>query len=401
MQLQKYEKADASGPKPESDTSLVTPGSIPNLPVEMVTTASRLAAVVQELSSQRMVSVDTESNSFHRYPERLCLIQLASENGIYVVDPLAVDDITPLGALLADDRIEKVIHSADYDIRSLDRQYGFRVRNLFDTAIAAQFINFTQLGLSALLQNLLGKTLTKTKRLQRADWSLRPLTAEALAYASDDVRYLLTLREVLAQRLALLRRLDWVGEECARLATVRYAAPERERLFLRLKGASALDPKGLAVLKTLALFREKEALRLGRPPFWVLADKALVFLATNPKARLEDVPGLGSHAISRWGQGLRGVVQEGLKSPPVYLPKGTRQIPTTKEQARLKALKGWRTEQAQRLGLDPPLLWPTVSLERLARAPNTLEAEISLPDVRAWQRDEFASSLRAYLESFP
>lgn len=401
MQLQRYEKADASGPEPEFDTHPVTPGSIPNLPVEMVTTASRLAAAVQELSSQRMVSVDTESNSFHRYPERLCLIQLASENIIYVVDPLAVDDITPLGALLADDRIEKIIHSADYDIRSLDRQYGFRVRNLFDTAIAAQFINFTQLGLSSLLQNLLSKTLTKTKRLQRADWSIRPLTTEALAYASDDVRYLLTLREVLAKRLALLRRLDWVDEECARLAKVRYVAPERERLFLRLKGASALDPKRLAVLKTLAMFREKEALRLGRPPFWVLADKALVFLATNPKARLEDVPGLGSHAISRWGQGLRGAVQEGLKSPPVYLPKGTRQILTTKEQARLKALKGWRTEQAQRLDLDPPLLWPTVSLERLARAPDTLGEEISLPDVRAWQRDEFASSLRAYLESFP
>ena len=150
------------------------------------------------------------------------------------------------------------------------------------------------------------------------------------------------------------------------------------------------------MLKALALFREKEALRLERPPFRILPDVALAFLAANPKARLEEVPGLGPHAISRWGHGLRGALQEGIGSPPVYLPKGTRQILTAQEQARLKALKEWRMEQAQPLGLDPPLLWPTISLERLAGAPDTLEAEISSPDVRAWQQRHIAPSLQAF-----
>ncbi len=350
---------------------------------------------------ERRVAIDTESNSLHRYPERLCLVQLAGASNIYLIDPLGMQDLTPLGALLADERVEKVVHSADYDIRSLDRQYGFRIKSLFDTSIAAQFAGFTRLGLAAIAQDLLGKTMAKDKSLQRADWSLRPLSSRAIEYASEDVRYLFILRDLLSEKLASLGRAEWVAEECARLAAVRYVAPDRDKLFLSVKGASTLGPKGLASLKALAFFREREALQSGRPPFRILPDSTLVFLAANPQANLEDAPGLGPYGLSRWGPGLRQAIEEGLTAAPIFRPKTRGPIPTAQEQARLKALKEWRLQQAQAMALDAPVLWPTISLERLARAPGAIEAETGSLEVRQWQRSHIAPLLRDYLATQP
>ena len=371
--------------------------SVPPTPAEVVTDAPRLAAVLQAMSGERRIALDTESNGFHRYPERLCLVQLATGHGLYIVDPLTIDDVAPLGRVLGDAAVEKIVHAADYDIRSLDRQWGFCIRNLFDTSIAARFTGMNRLGLGTIVEELLGNTMPKEKRLQRADWGLRPLSAEALEYAAGDVRYLFSLRDLLGERLESLGRTEWVAEECARLAEVRHSAPDMETAFLSMKGSGVLDDKGLAVLKALFAFREAEARRQGVPPFRVLPEKTLLVLAGDPAVDMDTVPGLTRGVLRRIGGGLHRALGEGINAPRLHRPRKPRVHPMMGEVERIKGLKEWRSKEGERLELDPSLLWPMPSLERLARAPETLDAEVNAPEVRQWQRRHIAPALGAYL----
>ncbi len=372
------------------------------LPVEIVSQSAQLDVAVQAMAGSRAIALDTESNSFQHYPEQLCLIQIATRHKVHIIDTISLKELAPLKEVLVDDSIKKVVHGADYDIRSLDRHYGFRIRNLYDTNIAARFAGITQVGLAALIKDLLSVNIHKSKRLQRADWGRRPLSAEALDYATTDVRYLLALRETLDQRLQALGRTAWVTEECARLEEVRYTAPNLETAYLSIKEAKNLDGCGLAILRSLFLFREKEARRQRRPPFFVIPDAALIYLATSPTAALSEVPGLGQTGLQRFGRGLHQALRDGLAAPPIHRPPPMTAEPVSHEQIqRLSRLKAWRSSISVTLSLDPTLLWPTASLERLAKSPDTLGVELTSTNIRCWQRDHFASSLHAYLESLP
>ena len=358
----------------------------------------QLDTAARELVGSRAIALDTESNSFHHYPEQLCLIQIASRHKVYIIDTIALYDLAPLRDVLADVSIKKVVHAADYDIRSLDRYCGLHIHNLFDTSIAARFTGIAQLGLAALTRDLLGITINKSKRLQRADWGRRPLSAEALEYAATDVRHLFALREVLDQRLRTLGRAAWVAEECARIEEIRYTAPNLETAYLSVKGAKDLDGRGLAVLQSLFLFREEEARRQHRPPFFILPDATLIFLATSPEAALSEIPGLGQTGLKRFGQGLQQALHNGITAPPIHRPHPIKAVRASEEQVqRLSRLKEWRTSLGSSLSLDPSLLWPLTSLQRLAKAPDTLSVEFTSDNIRHWQRDVVASSLQACL----
>jgi len=253
------------------------------------------------------------------------------------------------------------------------------------------------------------KTPNKSKRLQKADWGRRPLSDEALEYAATDVRYLIALRESLIQRLQVLGRMTWVAEECARLEDLRYEDPDLETAYLSVKGASKLDGSSLAMLRTLFLFREKEALRQHRPPYFIMPHATLIQLATNPTAELSEIPGLGQKGLKRFGQGLQKAIKNGLAATPIYRTslittehmsedEFRRLKPIRKEQdRRLRRLKAWRASIGTSLSLDPSLLWPTVSLERLSKEPDTFDVELMSGDIRQWQRDSFASSLSVLL----
>lgn len=371
-----------------------------SLPFDVVSQSAQLAIAVQGMVGSPAIALDTESNSFYRYPEQLCLIQIATRNKVHIIDTISLKDIAPLKEVLADDSIMKIVHGADYDIRSLHRHYGFRIRNLYDTNIAARFAGITQVGLAVLINDLLGVSIHKSKRLQRADWGRRPLSAEALDYAATDVRHLCALRETLDQRLQSLGRTEWVAEECARLEEVRYMAPDLEAAYLSVKGAKNLDGSGLAVLRSLFLFREEEARRQHRPPFFVIPDVALISLATSPTAALSEVPGLGQAGLQRFGRGLQQALRGGLAAPPIHRPPPVTHEHISHEQIqRLSGLKAWRASLSAAISLQPTLLWPTASLERLARAPDTLGVELTSANIRCWQRGHFASSLQNYLES--
>ena len=371
--------------------------------IELVDTESRLAEVVARVSSAPQVAVDLESNGFFRYHERVCLVQIAAAGTAFLIDPLAMDDLRPLGALLGDPSVEKIFHAADYDIRSLDRDWGFHVGSLFDTSIAAGLVGSSQLGLKAVLEEHLGVVLAKNRKLQRSDWTKRPLSSDALKYAADDVLHLARLRDVLSARLEKLSRLEWAREEFERLASVRHTPADREAAFLSTKGGRDLDGRGLAVLRSLFQFREGEASRLDRPLFKVIPDSALILLSAEPATDLSPVRELGRFRRPPDNRRLKAAIDEGLASKPVIRPKRKRTrdplSPAERKRAeiRLKSLKAWRTQLGQELQLNPGLLWPAASLERLSRCPSGLDSELADPKVRDWQKREFGAALRGVL----
>ncbi len=373
--------------------------------IELVDSEERLAEVTRGLSTASQVAVDVESNGFFRYRERVCLVQLASGDEALVIDPLAMDDLQPLGALLANPSVEKLFHAAGNDIRSLHRDWGFRVANLFDTSVAAAFVGSIQLGMQAVLKEHVEVELAKPKNLQRSDWSLRPLGEEALEYAADDVLHLSRARDVLVEKLDGLSRLEWVREECERLEEIRHTPANREMAFLSTRGSQQLDEKALAVLRRVYEFRDEEAQRLDRPLFKVFPDSALVQLASDPQADLSSVKGLGRYARPPASRGLRDAIGRGLASEPFKRPERERPAnPLSPEErkeadARLRALKSWRSQLGEDLKLNPGLLWPAASLERLARHPESLDAELAGAEVRHWQGREFGSPLRALLRA--
>ena len=366
---------------------------------ELVTDGDRFKRIMEQASGERRIGFDLESNGFFRYPERICLIQLLTSGRVYLIDPLAIDDMSPLGEVLANPCVETVLHSGDHDIRSLDRDWGFHVGNLFDTSIAAAFVGSERLGLASTLQDFMGVTIPKEKNIQRSDWSIRPLSDSALVYAAADVQHLFGLRDKLVDKLRALGRIQWVREECDRLAEIRYNPPDPELAVFSVKGSRDLDGQGLAILKALMEYRERHALRLGRPHFRVIPDATLISLAAEPQADLREVRGLGMFGRGRLAAGIRDAIKQGKAAQPLHRPRQPRgrrlsRAERAKASVRLDKLKAWRTEHGKRLSLAVGLLWPMVSLQRLASFPDDLETELQAPEIRGWQREEFEGSLR-------
>ncbi len=273
-----------------------------------VADAAALGALVDRLRGEPIIALDTESNSFHVYRERVCLLQVSTRTGDFVVDPLAVDP-APLGEILCDGR-ETVLHGADYDVRCLRREYGWRLPRLFDTMAAARRLGRAGLGLSALVEGQFGVRLSKS--FQRADWGRRPLTPEQLTYAALDTHYLLPIYDALTAELGARGALDAARLEFDRIA----GAEPKERVFdpegwRRMKGGRELDEPGKAVLRALWIAREERARADDRPPFKVLAEEAMLELArrrpTDDEA-LARVPGVTPSVLRRVGGALRAAI---------------------------------------------------------------------------------------------
>jgi len=346
---------------------------------------------MRRVRREPLVALDTEAASFHRHVDRIYLIQLSSQHETAVIDPLTVTDVSGLGSLLADPGVEVVFHDADYDLRILDRDYGFHAQRLFDTRIAAHLLGEPAVGLAALLAKHVGVTLDK--KYQRADWSRRPLPAEMLEYAATDTCYLLVLREHLRAELAKRDRLAWAEEEFARLESVRWSPVETNgAAYLRIKGARALNRRGLAILRELVPWREAIAADLDRASFRVVSNEALLALSASPprsNGDLAKMSGLSPRLVSERGASLLAVIERGLALPEKDLPKFPRSERRAMDPAfdlAVDRLKRARNEMAERLGLEPGVLCPKGTLEAVARArPKTAAALVQIPELRKWQ----------------
>lgn len=359
--------------------------------------------LVGRLRKEPLVAVDTEAASFHRFLDRIYLLQLSSRTETAVVDPLSVSNLDSLGDLLADPAIEIVFHDADYDLRLLENQYGFRANHLFDTRIAAQLLNEPGVGLAALLEKYIGVQLDK--RFQRADWSARPLTPEMLEYAAADTRHLPQLRDRLRARLEELDRLDWAEEEFQILSQAdRLVAEPDEPGYLRMKGAKALKGRSLAILRELFQWREELARRTDRAAFRILNNEPLLAMAKSPPsdmAALKSVRGISPEQAQRRGKDILDAVRRAMQLPESELPRVDRRPryqPDAALEARLERLKMARNTLAQRYELAPGVLCPNGVLEAIARVnPETPEQEAEIRELRRWQLREIGGELLAAL----
>ncbi len=363
----------------------------PQSPPLLITKDRDLRSLVSRLKKCPRVGLDTESASFHRYVDRVYLVQVSSVDETALIDPLALDSLKGIGELLQSNRVEVVLHDADYDLRTLNRDYGFTARKIFDTKVAAEILGEESVGLGALLKKYFGVDVDK--RFQRADWSKRPLTSEMIAYAASDTGYLLRLRDKLAELLDRAGRLEWAREEFRRLEELRWSDPERsDQGFLRIKGARALSRRQLAILKQLYSFRERKAKRLDRAPFRVLANSALLDLARKAPtdtAGLVEINGISRNLANRYGAELLKAIERGLQTPEDRLPRirtTRRARPDPKVDQAMGRLKKLRNDVAERTGIPAGLLCPNGVLQEIAKAePRTAKDLAAIPDFRKWQ----------------
>jgi len=366
-----------------------------------IDTAPELAAFVTAARREHRVGVDTEAASFHRYRDRIYLLQVSSPTQTAVIDPVAIaaPGLEPFGGLLADPQVEKTFHDADYDLRVLDRDYGFRAVRLFDTRIAAQLAGEPAIGLAALLEKYIGVKLDKEH--QKADWSLRPLTPSMLAYAAADTRFLLGLRDALEQRLTTLNRLSWAMEEFKQLESLRWSGPGgEEETYLRLKGAKGLSPRSLAALRLLHRWRDTVAEREDRAPFRIIGNDALLAVSRALPASRTDlghIRDLPSSLARRHGEALLDAVQRAKALPETDLPRLERRPRVHKDpgfDARLERVKAVRNRIATELGLDPGIVSGRTTLEAVVRArPANRTALEQVGEIRRWQIDVLGDAL--------
>lgn len=360
-------------------------------------------AFLTSIERTQVVAIDTEGASFHRFVDRIYLLQLSTEARHAIIDPLKVETPSRLGALLESREVEVVFHDADYDLRLLHQDYGWRVTNIFDTRIAAQLLGVKAFGLAALLDENFGVKLDK--KHQRADWSMRPLTPDMLDYAAQDTMHLLALRSRLREALEKKERWHWAREEFTRLEGTQWDAEDPSGSFLRMKGARDLSRRELAHLRELVAWRDAVAGELDRSTFRVVGNDVLLELSRRSPRTMEElrgVKGIGRAILeNRGGEMLeamaraRGVADAELPR----FPKAPRWDRDPHFDDRVARLKRVRDEVAADLALDPGVLCSRDRMEAVARAkPRSLEEVQAVPGLRGWQvevlGEKFVKALR-------
>jgi ribonuclease D len=365
---------------------------------DIVDTPAGLELLADILQREPVISVDIEADSMYHFQEKVCLLQLAGSERNAIVDTLALRDLSPLKAIFRDAEICKVFHGADYDVRSLYRDFEIRIQNLFDTQLACRFLGFEETGLEAVLRNTFGVRVDK--KYQRKDWSRRPLPDEMLAYAASDVRYLAPLAQRLTVELEAAGRLAWVNEECRLLSKVRPGTNHAQPHFLSFKGAGRLDSRSLAVLEHLLDLRIQVARQKDRPLFKVFSPNTLLQLALDQPGTMEALQRSGALSDTQaklHGREILAAIQVALALPAAQLPR----YPHRKQNAvpapvcdRIQALRRWRDHTGRRLKIDPSLVCSKAAMMSLSeRRPGKPEDLAEIGELRQWQRKAFGREM--------
>jgi len=240
----------------------------------LISTKTDLEKITRDLKKEKSIAVDVEADSMYHFKEKVCLIQLATKKKHLVIDPLQIQDLSSLKSLFSNNNIKKFFHGADFDVRSLYRDFNIKIKNLFDTQLACMFLGIRETSLDAVLKKRFKISLDKKYR--KKDWSKRPLPEDMIEYAVNDTIYLIKLAEILEKELKEIDRSSWVHEECEILSKVRPSLPNSEPLFMKFKGAGKLTPKSLAVLEALLQLRLSIAEKKDRPLFKIIGNNSII-----------------------------------------------------------------------------------------------------------------------------
>ncbi|HZK17292.1 MAG TPA: HRDC domain-containing protein [Anaerolineaceae bacterium] len=320
-------------------------------PARIINSQESLSRMLADLKKQSSIAVDTESNSLHAYQEKVCLIQISTPETDYLLDPLSLQDLHPLGEVFADPSIQKVFHAGDYDLATLKRDFDFEFANVFDTMLAATALAEPSVGLAALLEKYFD--LVIEKKYQRANWGKRPLDPEMLVYAQGDSHYLLQLRDLLVEKLTEANRLENVLEDSAALARVTLPMKDHEENLWKVKGSQYLKPSALSLLKQLNHLREVIAERKDVPLFKVFSDKAIIEIATTQPHFLEELsllPSVSPSMVKRYGTQIMHVVESWRENPVAVKPRKNHRLSNRELKLREK-LSSWRKEIGEKEGV--------------------------------------------------
>ncbi|HEY85415.1 MAG TPA: ribonuclease D [Chloroflexi bacterium] len=360
-----------------------------------IDTPPTLDDFIQHLHTQKVVAVDTESDSLYSYFEKVCLVQFTTASGDYILDPLAVD-MSALAPFFASEDIEKVFHAAEYDVLSLKRDYGFQFNKLFDTMIAAKISGWPKFGLGDILEARFH--VKNNKRFQQYNWGQRPLAPKALQYARLDTHYLLRLRTIQLQELKGKKRLQEAQAAFKRVA--RQISPPRvfdPDGFWRIKGAKSLSPQQQATLQALFILRDNCARKLDRPPFKVINNHIMVQLAqAQPKtpAALKSFKGIGNFFVNRCGTKTLNIFNTARPSPSRYTKKHSNHKISEAAICRYEYLRQWRNTLAQNRGVEPDVILSNDVLLRIAKANPATKSQLKKQNILGqWQFNTYAKIL--------
>jgi ribonuclease D len=376
----------------------------PTPPYTMITSPAALESLVAKIKNSMMLAIDLEADSMFHYQEKVCLIQIAVEHLTAVIDPLAVKDLSILKPLFHDDKICKVLHGADYDVRSLYRDFGITINNLFDTQLACMYLGYKETGLESIVAQHFNVELNKT--FQKKDWSQRPLPEEMVAYGACDVVFLIPLAKILIKQLELNKRLTWVQEQCVLLSQVRPNENNHAPMFLKVKGAGRLSPRQLAVLESLLETRHRIAAQKDRPLFKIIGNSTLLKLATQIPATMDELKDsriLSDKQLAMYGKLILTAILDAKSIPDGKLPsyprrKSPRLSPRVPQ--RVKTVRLWRDKLAARMGLDPALLLNRTLIKEIAvHHPTSIQSLAATPGMHQWQVDAFGSKIVELMKS--
>jgi len=371
---------------------------------KIIDTVAGLEKAVRTLEKGKAVAVDMEADSMYHFKEKVCLIQMATKESSILIDPLHVKDLSSLKPLFSDPDIKKIFHGADYDVRSLFRDFTIEINNLFDTELACRFLGNEGTGLEAVLKKYLDISLNK--KYQKKDWSQRPLPQEMIDYAAEDVIYLFPLAEICEKELEKKGRLAWVLEECDSLSKVRTVLSNEGPLFLKFKGGGRLKSRSLAVLEALLQFRKSVAEKKDRPLFKIIGNNSIMKITTERPVtlhRLKGIKALSGKQINMYGNDLIKVVAGALEIPenklPVY-PRKKAPVLSYEVFGKIKALKSWRTSKARALEIDPGMICNNVLVTSIAiQNPVDRRAVEGIKEMKNWQKKEFGQEIITLLKS--
>jgi ribonuclease D len=379
-------------------------------PPLIIDTVEALEAWARRCEGSRIIAVDTESDSFHHYREKVCLVQMTVDDADAIIDPLATKTLEPLRDLFEDPSRIKVFHDAVYDLICLRRDFNLNLRGLFDTMVASRLLGKRNFGLAPILDEYF--EFKADKRMQRSDWARRPLSDEQIQYARYDTHFLPRLVVKLQAELEAADRWLWAREEFTRLPdiaariTPRVAGADADG-FWRIKGIRGLSPEVLGRVQALYIARERIAERLDRPAFKVFGDHVLVEIAEKPPTNdgLRPRPGLRRAGVDRFGKEIASAL---ATAKPVYgkAPQGavkrrrSGRFLDPDARNRYEDLRTLRREIAEGIGLEPEVALGNAVLEELARRPRIDKAELDdHPELVGWRSEFFVEPIYKLLSS--